>query len=535
MLTLDRPVSPIPFRFRPVPTSTPTAVPPSRHHSTGANFLLQNRFHPKLLRPKRSSASPSIVAPPEPVPMAPSTSKLSARDEPHAGLGRRAEIIADRRKGMTAMSFLALEEPSYNPIGKPEAHPPTFAYAGHGKPACMSQASIRGSLDWQPHSDSRSDSPVVAHIMPPSELSKIGRYRRSSETSELTMGSDNKSIATGEGSTVAFERYPSHLVSKGMSLPPLGTETPVGLAAIRTASLGSSRETTPVVRPTALSPPPRPRTSGVKGYAIKSPLPFIPASATHQNTVDMQEWTRSETPSPIKKSFSVMATDGSGSSSDQTLDQHNFLGLARSRLSHSPLPDKDFGVIPQKSKDSSESSGAGAERSYPTWASNASEAGSSCWSLDLAINQNIGNDQHQQSSIPRTPITPGQSVDDIGSHNGAAEATYIEESMFSQAERGPISPPRTPERVNEIVSPTGGEGGRSIDDEEGREEIEITDEERAMLAIEKRRAALRQWLSAKPRRSTDPDFHVGTPFVEAGGLAPGPRPGMGMRKVSAGI
>lgn len=153
----------------------------------------------RLLRPKRASVSPrppvtqmphhstppAFTEPLSPLDSPPPASprrRLSARDEPHAALPHRqveSSFVIDRaqsrKQGMTALSFLALEDPS-------------LSYSK----ASTDATSNRNSLDMALAGRRRES--VQAHILPPAELVKLYGRRRSSTASESGMSRDSMMV-----------------------------------------------------------------------------------------------------------------------------------------------------------------------------------------------------------------------------------------------------------------------------------------------------------------------------------------------------
>jgi hypothetical protein len=184
----SRPTFHLPIHLRPLPPL------PSESNTPPKLSLLNGRFHTRLLRPKRPSTAPhpassgSITGaiPPETRPSLPDALlsprfKLKARDEPPAALGKRASDIADKRKGMTAKSFLALDDPSktLSRVSSRTSLSKETSSDGSSPPALPASSShdrkvSAKSLDWMV----RSSSPAVTHIIPPAELSKIGAEHR---------------------------------------------------------------------------------------------------------------------------------------------------------------------------------------------------------------------------------------------------------------------------------------------------------------------------------------------------------------------
>lgn len=210
MLT-SRPAVVIPVHLRPLP-------PIPSESNTPPKSLLPIKLGTRLLRPKKASTAP---APTSPNPaealthdrliMSPKIyPKLVARDEPPAALGKRSSDIADRRNGMTAMSFLALEDPAKTISESPtsSSDPRTFrqdarrvqrhsAHLAHTRRASAGAKPIVSLI--------RSESPVVRHIIPPAGLSKIGvenHIQRQDSTSSF--GSDWRTDVSryGGGSSV---------------------------------------------------------------------------------------------------------------------------------------------------------------------------------------------------------------------------------------------------------------------------------------------------------------------------------------------
>lgn len=278
-----RPGSPLPIHLRPLPPLPTAAVAlKARAQSTGGAFLFPGKLHNRLLRPKRSSTTPEATVPmgqatPPPGPITPPSTakvlpKLVARDEPHIGSisPPRPKDIAERRRGMTAMSFLAMEDPTKSRVQS-------------------EVSSAVGDMDDVPAmpqrkaGHTRNDSGVVTHIIPPEELARItsSRPRRGSDSevssptsSDIDMRSN---VARFGGSAYNLVSPPSLAVHKRASLqhkrrsvrsqngpgPQQRKSSSQTLGSLRgfTYSYDDPEDDDVLALPTPLSPPPRPRVS----------------------------------------------------------------------------------------------------------------------------------------------------------------------------------------------------------------------------------------------------------------------------------
>jgi len=186
------------------------------------------------------SSPPAFTQPLSPLDTPPPSSprpRLSARDEPHANLPKRfdssfsVDKSQSRKHGMTALSFLALEDPTFSWTDKTAA--------------TTSSASNRNSLDGKVRRES-----ALAHIIPPEELAKLVTRRRASSDSGHSRSSVIPEYYT-EGVDEEGDKRIGRM-SFGLSPPPRHNrrsfETPPRL---------DEEE----VLPSSLSPPPRPRQS----------------------------------------------------------------------------------------------------------------------------------------------------------------------------------------------------------------------------------------------------------------------------------
>lgn len=255
----------------------------------------------RLLRNKRPSGSPSLsahghhssppafMAPLSPLDSPPDSSprpRLSAREEPHASLPPRRDQsfsinrAESRKHGMTALSFLALEDPI-----------PTWAHATNGQ---------RESLD-----EVRRRQSVQAHIIPPEELAKLVTRRRDSSDSGHSRTSEVPDYYTEELAEDGEGDKKIGRMSFGLSPPPRHN---------RRSFEPPPRVDEEEVLPNSLSPPPRPRhslssrpsdspsttTQNRYDHLCPSPAPS-PFTATPSPT---HTYARSQlsTPSPVKAS-----------------------------------------------------------------------------------------------------------------------------------------------------------------------------------------------------------------------------------------
>lgn len=141
--------------------------------------------------PSFSEPASPLDSPPRSLPRP----RLSAREEPHAGLSPRpahgsfsVDRAQSRKHGMTALSFLALDDP-------------THSWAK----ASTATASDRNSLDG---SGSKRRESVQAHIIPPEELARLITRRRTSSDS----GKSRDSMYTREE---VVEEEQDHPIGKG--------------------------------------------------------------------------------------------------------------------------------------------------------------------------------------------------------------------------------------------------------------------------------------------------------------------------------
>jgi hypothetical protein len=260
----------------------------------------------RLLRNKRPNGSPSLsahgyhssppafTAPLSPLDSPPTSSprlRLSAREEPHASLPPRRDQsfsinrAESRKHGMTALSFLALEDPT-----------PTWAHGAMGE---------RESLD-----EMRKRQSIQAHIIPPEELAKLVTRRRASSDSGHSRLSGVQEYCTEELEEEGESGKKAGRMSFGLSPPPRHN---------RRSFEPPPRVDEEDIMPNSLSPPPRPRhslssrpsdspsttTYNRYDHLLPSPAPS-PFTATPSPT---HTYARSQvsTPSPIKVSASASA------------------------------------------------------------------------------------------------------------------------------------------------------------------------------------------------------------------------------------
>ncbi|ORX34908.1 hypothetical protein BD324DRAFT_103788 [Kockovaella imperatae] len=290
------PSSPVPFQHRPLPplpgSSSRSSMLPSRSSSSGPSALLQLRFQRELLRPKRpstSSQSQEIVESHDVDPLSsrPQIRKLSARDEPRPGapLSPRMDTAdkQDRRRGMTALSFLAMEE-----------------MFGPDEPIPL---------------DRHAPGPVVVeHILPPGQLSKIvpeTSDRRdswsSSSTSTTSLSNDNEARSDADDSRLNAQPHSRPIAdrtvrksasmdrakskskrtktdnrkSMGQTSINMSMSSPAIKSPFSTLNPFDSEEDKLPTRSTALPPPPRPRHSyaaqkdarQIYGHLSSPPMP----------------------------------------------------------------------------------------------------------------------------------------------------------------------------------------------------------------------------------------------------------------------
>jgi hypothetical protein len=318
------PTSPTPIHQRPLPP-LPSASPRTRSIKTS---LKQTDSITRLLRAKRPNAGesppmsqstpPAFTEPLSPLDSPPPASprpRLSAREEPHASLPSRldqsfsVDRAQSRKHGMTALSFLALEDPINSWAGKTNT---------------TSSASNRNSLDEKVNMRRES---VLAHIIPPEELAKIVTRRRASSDSDHSRSSvipDYYSELDTEGEERKVGR-----MTLGLSPPPRHN---------RRSFEPPPRVDEEDVLPCSLSPPPRPRhslstrrpsdspsTSYRYDYLHPSPgaSPFTTTPSPNQSFIR----NNMGTPSPIKESpdrdlFGLIPTSELGHASELRQGSH---------------------------------------------------------------------------------------------------------------------------------------------------------------------------------------------------------------------
>ena len=251
--------SDLPFHLRPLPP-TPEAVP-------AKSSFLPNKLHSRLLRSKRPSTAPSIVRPASPLSVANISSPISPRytenpvspagmtsprtyarlvprEEPPAALGRRPDDIADRRHGMTAMSFLALSDSDSRTAS---------TKTSMASLAPRQSAATRNLAPPMPKNSSEQvkgtfSGDVVAHIIPPEELSKIAHSRPDPEMDVSGLS---------DSAMDAQEMLPFADTAMGNLLPPApqrqrGPVVPPRKPISRSTSLGPAE----IASPSGLSPAP---------------------------------------------------------------------------------------------------------------------------------------------------------------------------------------------------------------------------------------------------------------------------------------
>lgn len=243
VLIVSPPTSPTPIHQQPlppIPSLSPLSKPLSR--------LLQTRSRrPSTIssphgRPTTPVYPQSLLdSPPRSTPRP----RLSAREEPHAQLSPRPETIPldraqSRKEGMTALSFLALDDQT------------------------GSWAKARESLD------RRQRESVQAHIIPPQELAKlVGRRRMSSDSGRSSM--HGKEELEDEGVVRAGR------MSFGLSPPPRHNRR-------------SYEPPQRYMEGTSLSPPPRSR--------ALYPRPSHPSSTSSRPYLHIDPSRSPYTPSP---------------------------------------------------------------------------------------------------------------------------------------------------------------------------------------------------------------------------------------------
>jgi len=263
------------------------------------------------------STPPSLTEPLSPLDSPPPASprpRLSARDEPHASLPSRfdqsfsVDRAQSRKHGMTALSFLALEDP-------------TNSWAD--KKNTASSATNRNSLDGKVTIRRES---VQAHIIPPEELAKMVTRRRASSESERSRCS-----AIPEYYTEQSDEEGSHKVGLSLGLSPTPRHN-------RRSFEPPPRVDEDEVLPSSLSPPPRPRyslstrrpsdtPSAAYRYDTLHPSPgaspFTSTPSPHQSFIR----NNMGTPSPIKESpdsdlFGLTPTSELGHASELKQGSH---------------------------------------------------------------------------------------------------------------------------------------------------------------------------------------------------------------------
>jgi hypothetical protein len=247
----------LPFHLRPLPP-VPDTIP-------SKSSLLPDKISGRLRRSKRPSSATASPRSTSPLSVADITSPLSPddtgstassagltspksyprlipRDEPSAALGQRSNDMADRRNGLTALSFLAISDRELRSASAKSSmvsiSPDQFVM----RPA---NAAPRESFE---SSESSSGGYAVAHILPPAELSKIGQDRDDNRIlgdESLPTEDDQGSIGVTADDVVLPT---TRSRQRGPVVPPRKITT-------RSTSLGPEE----AMSPTSLSPLPRPR------------------------------------------------------------------------------------------------------------------------------------------------------------------------------------------------------------------------------------------------------------------------------------
>lgn len=202
------------------------------------------------------STPPSFTEPLSPLdspPLASPRPRLSAREEPHASLPSRlgqsfsVDRAQSRKHGMTALSFLALEDP-------------TNSWAD--KKNTASSASNRNSLDGKVTMTRES---VQAHIIPPEELARMVTRRRTSSDSDHSRSSVVPDYYTEQSDEERGEK----VGRMSLGLSPSARHN-------RRSFEPPPRVDEEDVLPSSLSPPPRPR------HSLSTRRPSDTPSATYR-------------------------------------------------------------------------------------------------------------------------------------------------------------------------------------------------------------------------------------------------------------
>lgn len=284
-------MSPTPIHLRPLPPlpNLPPLAKPLKSINPLASFK-QSDGLTRLLRPKRASGSarpvmtppmhhstpPSFTEPHSPLDSPPPSSprpRLSAREEPHAGLPHRptepsftVDRASSRKQGMTALSFLALDDP-------------TLSYSK----ATTESPSARNSLDFA----SRRRESVQAHIIPPEELAKLYHRRRSSSASEsgvsrasMILLKDDIKVPVGrQDARMSFGLSPPPRTNRRSFEPPPRVDEDASVTPISLSPPPRTRHSLKARRP-SLSPSPSPTPMHIDthpSYAMDSYLDISPS------------------------------------------------------------------------------------------------------------------------------------------------------------------------------------------------------------------------------------------------------------------
>ena len=309
----------MPLHLRPLP---PLPGSPSLQHGKLTKSinplasLKQSEGFNRLLRPKRASSSsrpstasqhqtpylghrsspPTFSEPQSPLDSHPPSSprpRLAAREEPHASLPPRPSFESSfgidraksRKHGMTALSFLALDDPS-------------LTY--HGSRANTESTSNRNGLDMNL---GRRRGSVQAHIIPPEELAKLCHRRRSSSISESGVTQTSEMMVKDQGE---IESMDDHRQSRPVARMSFGLSPPPPPRHNRRSFEPPARvdeDDDPI--PLSLSPPPRPRNSLNARRPTPSPVHIDTSLAPpygHDSYLDISPSPSPMNPTPVTPS-----------------------------------------------------------------------------------------------------------------------------------------------------------------------------------------------------------------------------------------